>query len=35
MIANILRAEWIRMALPLVLTVAVVGAGVAFALSGG
>jgi hypothetical protein len=35
MIANILRTEWVRMALPLVLTAAVVGAGLAFAFSGG
>jgi uncharacterized membrane protein len=35
MIANILSAEWIRRALPLVLTVAVAGAAVAFAFSGG
>jgi len=33
MIANILRTEWIQAALPLVLTLAVIGAGVAFALS--
>jgi hypothetical protein len=33
MIANILRTEWIQTALPLVLTLAVIGAGVAFALS--
>jgi hypothetical protein len=35
MIANILRAEWIRVALPLVLTAAVAGAAAAFAFSGG
>jgi hypothetical protein len=35
MIANILRVEWIRMALPLILTVAVVGGGLAFAFSSG
>ena len=35
MIANILRTEWIRRALPLVLTAVVAGAGVAFAFSGG
>ena len=31
MIANILRAEWARNVLPLVLTIAVVGGGLAFA----
>jgi hypothetical protein len=34
MIANILRADWIRTALPLVLTAAIVGAGAAFAFLG-
>lgn len=33
MIANLLRTEWIQAVLPLVLTLAVIGAGVAFALS--
>lgn len=33
MIANILRAEWMQMALPLVLTLAVIGGGLAFAFS--
>ena len=31
MIANLLRAEWARNMLPLVLTIAVVGGGLAFA----
>jgi len=31
MIANLLRAEWARNVLPLVLTIAVVGGGLAFA----
>jgi hypothetical protein len=33
MIANILRAEWATKVIPLVLTLAVIGGGVAFALS--
>jgi hypothetical protein len=33
MISNILRAEWMQMALPLVLTLAVVAGGLAFAFS--
>jgi hypothetical protein len=33
MFSNILRAEWMQMVLPLVLTVAVIGGGVAFAFS--
>ena len=33
MIANILRAEWTHKLIPLVLTVAVIGGGLAFALS--
>jgi hypothetical protein len=33
MIANLLRAEWMQMALPLVLTLAVIGGGLAFACS--
>jgi hypothetical protein len=35
MIANILNAEWMRVALPLVLTIAVIGGGLAFAFWGG
>ncbi|MEO8453971.1 MAG: hypothetical protein ABI454_02330 [Sphingomicrobium sp.] len=35
MFANILRADWIRVVLPLVLTVGIVGAGLAFAISAG
>ena len=33
MFSNILRGEWMQMVLPLVLTVAVIGGGVAFAFS--
>ena len=33
MIANLLRAEWMQMALPRVLTLAVIGGGLAFAFS--
>ena len=33
MISNILRAEWMQNALPLVLTIVVIGGALAFALS--
>ena len=34
MASNILRADWIRRVLPLILTIGVVGAAVGFAFSG-
>lgn len=33
MIGNIARAEWMQMVVPLVLTIAVIGGGLAFAFS--